>query len=224
MRALAFSGGKDSMACLHLMRDSLDCAIYVDTGFAYPETLALVEYAKTIVRVHVVHSDRKGQNERDGIPADVVPVDWTRFGHATTGAKPVMVQAYAACCYANIARPLLDTAKALGVTELVYGERFEEGHKSTSVDGDMVEGIKRLHPIESWTAQQVLDYLATKMTVPAHYAIKHSSLDCYDCTAFRRDSADRIEWTKTHHPAFHAAYAARAAALDGALREALYAD
>ncbi|MDE2389927.1 MAG: phosphoadenosine phosphosulfate reductase family protein, partial [Betaproteobacteria bacterium] len=49
MRVLAFSGGKDSMACLHLMRGSLDCAIYIDTGKAYPETLELVRYAGSIV-------------------------------------------------------------------------------------------------------------------------------------------------------------------------------
>ncbi len=222
MRALAFSGGKDSMACLHLLHNSLDCAIYVDTGFAYPETLALVDYARGLVPLEVVRSDRAAQNALYGLPADVVPVNWTALGQAMTSKKPVMVQSYLECCYANIVQPLWAAAKRLGVTELVFGERAEENHRSTSRDGDMVEGIRRLHPIEGWTEARVMDYLRDRMEIPAHYAVKHSSLDCFDCTGFASDSSDRVQWTKEKHPEYHAAYAARAAALAGALKEALH--
>jgi len=219
MKALAFSGGKDSMVCLHLV--PVDLAIYVDTGYAYPETLELVEYAKTITKVHVVHSNRKAQNDTFGIPSDVVPVNWTYYGQRMTSPKPVMVQSYFDCCYSNIVRPLWDEAKKLGVTEMVFGERSSEGHKSISNDGDFVEGIKRLHPIEGWTETQVLTYLARKMKIPEHfYTVKHSSLDCFDCVAFKSDSADRVEWTKKH-PEFYRAYSERLTALDGALKEGL---
>jgi phosphoadenosine phosphosulfate reductase len=221
MTALAFSGGKDSMACLHLMRDTLDCAIYVDTGFAYPETQSLVAYAETMVHVHTVQADRAAQNAQYGLPADVVPINWTAMGQQMTSRKPVMVQSYLQCCWENIAVPLTEKAKALGVTHLVSGQRMEEGHKSTSRHGDVVDGLVRLYPIHDWTTAQVLAYLATQMTVPDHYCIAHSSLDCYDCTAFAKDSQDRVAWTKARYPAFYAAYAARNNAVLHAIQEAL---
>lgn len=218
--ALAFSGGKDSMACLHLLRDEIDIALYVHTGHAYPETLALVDYARTIVPVQVVYSKRTEQNDREGIPADIVPIDWTRMGQEITGPKDVMVQSYLGCCYENISAPLLAAAKKLGVKRLVYGQRNDEHHKSTARNGDIVNGIERLHPIEEWSATQVIEYLASRMDVPAHYRIKHSSLDCYDCTGYARDSADRIEWMRHAHPAMYVVYALRANALARALESA----
>lgn len=220
MLALAFSGGKDSMACLHLMRDELECAIYVDTGFAYPETEALVRYAETMLPVHRVKVDRDGQNREHGIPSDVVPVDWTLLGQQFTTKKAATIQSYLSCCYENLSAPLNAKAKELGVTHLVCGQRNEEGHKSPSRDGAVVDGIVRLHPIEHWSKAQVFEYLASKMEIPAHYALKHSSLDCYDCTAFRKESHDRIAWMRSAHPEFHAAYEARMNHLDTALREA----
>ena len=220
MRALAFSGGKDSMACLHLLHDTLDCAIYVDTGYSYPETRDLVDYAAKMVPMHVVHADRRGQNALEGIPADVVPVDWTRIGQAVSGAKAITIQSYLDCCLQNIALPLLMKAQALGVTELVYGQRNSETHRATARDGDVVCGITRMHPIEDWSETRVLMFLAERMDVPAHYAIKHSSLDCFDCTAYRKESSDRVEWMQTKHPQLYAAYRDRAALLDVALEAA----
>lgn len=214
MRALAFSGGKDSMACLHFVPD-LDCAIYVDTGYSYPETRALVEYAKALLPVHVVKSVRIS-----GIASDVVPFDWTPVGQMISGKKACIIQSYFDCCLQTIGVPLHNKAKELGVTEMVYGQRNEEGHKSIMRDGMTVDGIKRSHPIEGWSEQQVMDFLKTKMAIPEHYAIKHSSLDCYDCTAFRKQSVDRVEWTKKKHPEFHAAYMVRRVALDTALEAA----
>lgn len=221
MRALALSGGKDSMAVLHLCRDRLDCAIYVNTGFSYPETRAMIAYAETLLTVHTVHSDRAGQNEREGLPADVVPVDWTRFGQQISGAKSVTVQNYLSCCYENVMAPAWAKAKALGVTHLYLGQRREEARKSPVRDGTLHEGITRVHPIEDWTEAQVFAYLSEKMEIPAHYAIKHSSLDCFDCTAYRKDSTDRVEWMRSAHPSLYAGYAVRAAALNQVLAEAI---
>jgi len=218
MKALAFSGGKDSMACLHLMLPVLDCAIYVDTGYAYPETQELVEYAQKLLPVHIAYSDRNTQNRDYGIPSDVVPVDWTPVGQTFSGKKDVTIQGYLDCCFANIAFPLWQKAKEIGATELISGERNEEAKKPPT--GQVVEGITRIHPILDWTSQQVLDYLATKMTVPEHYKIKHSSLDCYDCPAYRKDSQDRIEWTEKKHPMFYQAYRVRSDAVQRALEAA----
>jgi phosphoadenosine phosphosulfate reductase len=221
MMALAFSGGKDSWACFYLMRAHLECAIYVDTGFAYPDTRAQVERLAQLLPVHLVQSDRQAQNRQEGIPADVVPVEWTPLGQRFTSPKAVTIQPSVSCCYANLALPLLAKAHAIGVTHLVYGQRADESHRGVATHGEVVEGIVRLHPIEDWTRQRVLDYIATHMEVPAHFVLTHSSLDCYDCTAYRQQSQDRIAWTKDRYPDLYEAYTIRQTALQAALQEAL---
>ena len=208
------------MACLFLLRESLDCAIYIDTGYGYPETATMIDFAATLIPVHRFRTDRAGQNAREGIPSDFVPIASTRLGQLITGPKPMMLQSYLGCCWDNISWPLLEKATALGVTELVYGQRTEESHKTPIRYAAAIEGMTRLHPIENWTAQQVLDYLATNMTVPDHYRIGHSSLDCYDCTGFEYESEDRLAWTAEHYPEFYASYAVRAKARDEAINQA----
>lgn len=219
-KAIAFSGGKDSMACLHLMRGELNCAIFVDAGYSFPETLAMVDYAETIIPVHRVKVDRKAYTREWGIASDIVPIDWTHAGHHMTTPKNVMVQSYLQCCFDNIAMPLVNKAKEIGVTHLVYGQRNEEGHKATSRDGDLVAGMVRLHPIEDWSSQDVLSYLFTKMAIPTHYAIEHSSLDCYDCAAYRSESRDKIAYMKQRHPEKFSAYEANRNAINDAIRDA----
>lgn len=221
MRILALSGGKDSMACLFLMKASLDCAIYVDTGFSYPETRRVIDEARKHVDVVTVKSDRRIQNEQAGLPSDVVPIDWTSYGQTLSGKKSVTVQSYLNCCQKNLCEPLFTEAKRLGATELVFGQRESEGHKSTAKNGDEVFGIVRLHPIEQWTDAEVMKFLAGHMAIPDHFSIKHSSLDCYDCTAYRKESADRIEWMREAHPPLFKDYKQRADSLSSAINEAL---
>ncbi|SEL26092.1 phosphoadenosine phosphosulfate reductase family protein [Nitrosovibrio tenuis] len=130
-----------------------------------------------------------------------------------------MIQNYLSCCWENISLPLLAKAKEIGATEIVYGQRNDENHKSTSRNGDVIEGMIRLQPIEDWTSDQVMAYLATRMEIPAHYSIKHSSLDCYDCTAYRKDSRDRVEFTRARHPEMYKEYLDRINLLNQALIE-----
>ena len=140
-----------------------------------------------------------------------------------TSPKPVMVQDYMLCCYHNIALPIVQAAKALKADEIVYGQRSNEAHRSTSKNGDMVEGMKRIHPIEGWTREQVLEYLETKMDVPPHfYHINHSSLDCYDCTAYSEGTRDLVAFTSRRYPEFYKEYLHRKASLDLAITEALW--
>lgn len=222
--ALAFSGGKDSWACLWLNKAALAdiLVIWVNPGKTYPEMLKTIAVAKMLCPNFVeVKVDRAGQNEYHGLPSDVVPVNWTRLGQLHTGAKPVTVQPYINCCYENIGLPLHSYCKRVGVTHLIRGQRNDEAHKSTARNGDIVEGITYLQPIENWTAQQTLDFVAEHMPLPDHFQFKHTSMDCYDCTAYRSESKDRIEYMRRSHPALYAEYRTRADALASSLAEAM---
>lgn len=211
---LAFSGGKDSWACLWLAEPEwqhLD-VIWVNTGKNYPETLDLAEHAKALVgrdRFHEVRVDREAQNEREGLPSDVVPIDCTSDGQIIAGHAPLLVQSYLKCCYQNIAVPLHKKALDLGVTHLIRGQRNEESKKGAARHGSKIYGITYLHPIESWTTEQVFQKISEHMEIPEHFKIKHSSLDCYDCSAFWRDSDDRMAWARRGHPKLAAAHETR---------------
>lgn len=220
---LAFSGGKDSMACLHLLRDRLSFAIFVDTGFLLPETRECVNYASSLLPVHIVLTDRKGQNAREGMPSEVVPIDWTAAGQRLTGPKPVKIQSYRQCHYENVNLPLWTKALALGVTHLVNGARADE-HKNAMIPAVcQTDGVTELSPLYNWTEHDVFEYLETVMEVPAHYYAvpRSSSLDCFDCTGFVQDTVEFIPWLRARYPAEYAQYALRNHALYAAIHEAL---
>ena len=222
--ALAFSGGKDSWACLWMNKARLHeiTVIWINTGKNYPEMLATIDKAKALCPNFVeVLVDRDGQNAYNGLPSDVVPINWTRHGQEITSKKPVMVQSYIQCCAENIGMNLQEYCKIHGITHLIRGQRNDENHKSSARHGSIIEGIVYEQPIENWTSQQVLDYVATFMDLPNHFKFKHSSMDCFDCTAFTRESKDRIEYTKKHHPDLHKIYDERKQLLQSALIESL---
>lgn len=222
--ALAFSGGKDSWACLWLNRHRLAdiLVVWVNTGKNYPEMIETIARARALCpNFAELIVDRDGQNAHHGLPADVVPINWTFNGQSATSIKPATVQPYLQCCYENIAVPLNTFCKERGITHIICGQRNDEGHRSTSRNGDVVDGIVRLQPIEHWTAAQVLEFCARHMELPGHFQFKHSSMDCYDCTAYVAESKDRVAYAAAHHPAQHAEYLKRHAILKFALKESL---
>ena len=221
---LAFSGGKDSLACLLLNKERLSeiTVFFVNTGKTYPETLRLVDYAKSISPNFIdVIVDREGQNDCHGLPADVVPINWTVFGQSIAGEKSVTIQSCLQCCYENISKPLMDAAKHYGITHLIRGQRNDETLKATSRDGDVVDGIVYNHPIEHWSTCDVLDFIARNMETPAHFNLGHTSLDCFDCTAYQKETKDVSSYRELNHPELHQKYQARKEQLDSVLREAL---
>jgi len=219
MLGLAFSGGKDSLACWYIYRSKDPIVIWVNTGKVYPETLALVNEIRAECSEFIeVKTNQQAQNDEFGLPADCVPINHTLYGMNFTGQQTVKVQSYLGCCAENKSLPLMKAAKERGITHLIRGQRNDEAYISTAKNGDMVEGITFVQPIEDWTTEQVKAFLLTQRPrLPEHFDIEHSSLDCYDCTAYACHSSDRVEWMKSAYPDLYAQYDVRWQALKSAL-------
>lgn len=223
MRALWFSGGKDSMACLLLHEPELADihVIWANTGRYFPEALAFVEQARArCPNWYEVRSDRQAQWAANGLPSDIVPIDHTTLGQFLTRPKAVKVQSYLGCCYENITAPLVTKTRELGCTIVIRGQRLEEAHRAP--EGHIGEFAFE-HSIRDWTAAEVLAYLRERITVPEHFALEHSSMDCFDCTAFAAQSHDRAEYMRHRHPAMYAEYRTRLGELTATFRAPLAA-
>jgi phosphoadenosine phosphosulfate reductase len=195
--ALHFSGGKDSLACLHLYKDFWDkmYVIWVNTGAVYPEMQAYMDgWKKKLPHFVEVESDQPRNIEENGWPVDVLPVNNTALGLLVTGKAGPMLQPYLSCCATNIWLPLHEATKKLGVKKVIKGQRLEDGRKSTTRHGSIIDGIELVMPIENWTTEQVFRYLAqVGAELPPGYADgEKTGRDCWDCTAYLDDNKKRI--------------------------------
>jgi phosphoadenosine phosphosulfate reductase len=222
--ALAFSGGKDSLACLMLYRDRLPeiDVIWANTGRNLPEVEAFVNRVAVLCpHWHEVKTDRAGQWAQYGLPSDLVPVDSTAFAQTMTSTKPIKVQSYLQCCFKNIAEPLFLKAKQLGAKTIIRGQRLDEAHRASV---GVVDGIEIIHPIAEWSAERVMDFLrSTFGPLPDHYALEHSSVDCFDCTAYAAHAGDRARYMKARHPERFGEYMTRLAELSAEVARPLNA-
>ncbi|MFT3803324.1 MAG: phosphoadenosine phosphosulfate reductase family protein [Burkholderiaceae bacterium] len=202
--ALLFSGGRDSLACLHLARPYWDrtTVIWVNTQAVFPEIKDVMRTIRELVpRFHEVRADQPASIVRSGFPADVVPVDWTPFGQACTSTKPIKIRPYTECCAENLSMPGDQAARDLGCTAIIRGQRADEAHRGPATNGFVHEGVEYCHPIEGWSADDVLAYLREQgCEITERLSMPHSSLDCWSCTAFAADSAPRLEYIRRHYP------------------------
>ena len=187
--ALQFSGGKDSLAILYLLRDYWQnlTVYFCESGAALPETLELVERVKAEVPHFVTVQGRQPTTIQDyGFPSDLVPCVSTLFGRRLAGDTGVPMNDRYTCCALSIMAPLHERMQADGITLIIRGQRNSDAQKSPVRSGMTVEGFEFLLPIEDWTDDQVFDFLAAeKVEIPRFYRAGMSSApDCINCTAW----------------------------------------
>lgn len=187
--AFSFSGGKDSLVCLHLLRPWLDrVTIYwMNPGNPFPETVEIMRRVRADVpNFKEIHGRQKEIIDLDGWPSDVVPHRYTSDGNTVFGATEFKVQSRLSCCFRSLMLPTYQAMVADGVTCCIRGKRHDEDDRTGIQSGYLSpNGMELVFPIYHWTSDDVIAYLnANGIELPGSYRYAKHSLDCMDCTAW----------------------------------------
>jgi 3'-phosphoadenosine 5'-phosphosulfate sulfotransferase (PAPS reductase)/FAD synthetase len=197
--ALQFSGGKDSLAILHMHRDMLGeiVVVWVNTGATYPEVQReMAKVAKKVPHFLVVKGNQQENIRLNGYPSDIVPVRYSPQGRAfVKSAEQFKIQSAFDCCNSNMWQPLARAMKLMGIKRVIRGQRADERYKNPYVtNGSVIDGIEYVLPLETWTAEQVFQYLRNNdVKLPDYYSDETTSHDCWSCTAYLDSYQNRIK-------------------------------
>jgi phosphoadenosine phosphosulfate reductase len=213
--ALLFSGGKDSVACLKLLRPHLEkvWVLWANPGDPYPETLGLMRKVRESVPHFFEARGEQPQFVKDfGHPVDMLPFESTAIGRLTAGDKPEMkLVSLDQCCNANMWIPLFRALRATGATGCVRGDKNLDEWRPRFASGAFLDGIEYHLPLFSCSDDEVLDFVGDDL--PTSYRRGHpSSFDCMTCTAYLSHNTGRIrelaqldqaKYIEVHHVLWH---------------------
>jgi phosphoadenosine phosphosulfate reductase len=206
--ALSFSGGKDSLACLYLLRPHLDriTVYHHDTGDLMPETRAIVSQVKGMCPnfVHIKGNIRSWIDE-NGLPTDLLPYSMHGLGVAVGQSGAKLVTRYQ-CCFINLMWPIWARIKEDGNTLCIRGTKLADQAKLPAYDGETHDNIEMWFPINTWSHEDVQKYLAS-VRAPRNPLYDHmtNSPECARCTAWWDER--RGAYLRTNHPSLFAEYA-----------------
>lgn len=165
--ALQFSGGKDSVVCLWLLKPIWDdiTVYWLNSGNAFPEVILYMEELRKLVPHFVeVRADQPQVIRLYGLPTEE-----TKFR----------------CCEATLWFPMHIQMLHDGVDLIIRGQKNSDHLKSPIRSGHFEDGIKYWFPLESWTDQQVWDYIKEhELPVAPFYGHATGTLECMNCTAY----------------------------------------
>lgn len=224
--ALQVSGGKDSLATLHLMRPHWDdiLVVWLNTGSAFPETHEqMVEIDALVPHFLEVRTDVRADIEAHGWPVDVLPISASPWGALIAGKEDTpRLRPWIECCARNFWLPLHNAMRERGITRVIRGQRTSEQYKSPVRSGTVIDGIEYVFPLEGWSEARVFAYLdEIGVKPPAYYGEVKSSLDCWLCTAYLDVKDAQIAYLKEHHPAKYEVVHGKLGEIAATVREAM---
>ena len=196
--AIFFSGGKDSLALLHMHEHLWDSAyvLWANPGAPYQSTLdAMQKWRERLPHFIEVKGNQPEHIERFGYPVDVFPINYGAQAKALYGSdSDVKLQSYLDCCMANLWAPTMQAVKQLGVKRVIAAFRREESHDNMTRGDYEADGIRHEFPMLNWKEADVLAYLKERgIALPEEYARgEKKSRDCWNCTAWVHEDIERI--------------------------------
>lgn len=218
--AFQFSGGRDSLAALYLLQPYWDLftVYHLDTGDQFPEAREVVDR----VAAEVPHFERiMGRVEQSiaahGLPTDIIPITHHTFvGRAVTGAGFGLQDRYD-CCYRSLMAPMHERMVQDGVTLIIRGQRDSDYAAPVTRSGHVENGIEFFYPIQEWSAENVMQYLAQIGVKPPPFYERgmKTTPDCMHCSAWWDEH--RAAYLKQYHPESYRTYVGRLAKIRDAL-------
>lgn len=207
--AFEFSGGKDSLATLHLLRAHWDrfTVYWLNAGDAFPETLEIVELVRAAVPHFVeVKSDVHAVIAQHGLPTDLLPCNSTPVGRIIAGDHNILLQDRYSCCARTVMQPLHDRVLADGNTCIIRGQKAAD--MGVPIKGGVHDGIEIFNPIIDWKDEDVFAYLRdNSLPISPVYETMHTTPECMTCSAWWDDG--RAAYMRERHPEAYAKYQTR---------------
>jgi phosphoadenosine phosphosulfate reductase len=200
--ALQFSGGKDSLACLYLLRPFIlrGMPVYwLHTGDTIPETVAVVEQVRSwIPDFREVRSDVMSWRAIHGMPSDVTTAQTSWIGRQY-GMSHTSLVGRMDCCAANLMMPMHQRMIADGIEVVVRGTKVADtGVVPAHGKTDCYDVVL---PLLHWSHAEVFAYLDS-VDAPRNPVYENfrsiSAPECLNCTAWWDDG--KGAYLKQRHP------------------------
>lgn len=199
---LLFSAGKDSAACLKMLRPFLDTVLvaWVNPGNPYPETVDYMsQVQRSVPHFQMVLGHQPAFVREHGHPADVIPFEATPEGRIATRSNGPRLVPLQQCCRENLWIPAQRCVREYGATGCIRGDKTSDPLSSGILSGMVIDGVEYLFPLADWSDAQVMDYLGDELP-PSYRRGLATSLDCINCTAYLAENPGRIADLRETHP------------------------
>lgn len=202
---LQFSGGKDSLCVLHLLKPWWNRLIVVwgDPGDGYEEERERVAKECAGVAEFRVANGHAKEWQAKALPSDIVPARSTAIGiqlQPESGAVPLVSRHE--CCAANMWVPIMRETHATGASLIIRGQRTTEQFRNNISSGTQdISGAEIYFPIRDWTQADVLQFLKDEgVQLPKYYEYVDGSLYCKHCTAYQDTMRGKLAYLSDFHP------------------------
>lgn len=199
--ALQLSGGKDSVACLYLLKDYLDriTVYHLNTGDQPKETQVVMDELRKFIPNYVEVRTNSGEWIRNnGYPSDVVPTNSTMLG-VLYGKSIIRLSDRFECCYKNLMKPMHDRMTDDGITLIIRGTKKIDMPLLPIMSGGEIDGFEFYYPIEKWSHEDVYKYLK-EVGAPIHpvYDKINDGIECIHCTGWWESK--HLDWLNDTYP------------------------